>query len=151
MHMLQPQTDEQLCAIIECCDKQFTVYSCQQDWRAPCPQHSMNAFVLFAQTWSQFPTKFRVWFKGPRPNPITVVSFVLVKAKQRLDRPQGFHGVETPRFHDSRHMKLASLSAIRTGCLYPPGNNTGTHSSGAESTLGPCECGRKDYVNEKFQ
>jgi hypothetical protein len=56
-----------------------------------------------------------------------------------LDRPWGFHGDKASRFHDSRHMRLARLSAVRTGCLYPPpppGNNTGTHLPEAESPLG---------------
>ena len=35
-----------------------------------------------------------------------------------LDRPLGFQEVETPRFQDSRHMKVVR-SALRTGCLYP--------------------------------
>jgi hypothetical protein len=34
--------------------------------------------------------------------------------------------VEAPRFHDSRHIKVVRLSALRTGRLYPPGNITGT-------------------------
>jgi hypothetical protein len=32
-----------------------------------------------------------------------------------LDRPWGFQEVEAPRFQDNRHMKVASLSALRTG------------------------------------
>jgi hypothetical protein len=30
-------------------------------------------------------------------------------------------GVEASRFIDNRHMKVARLSALRTGCLYPQG------------------------------
>jgi hypothetical protein len=30
-----------------------------------------------------------------------------------------FQEVETPRFEDSRHMKVVRLSALRTGRLYP--------------------------------
>ena len=44
-----------------------------------------------------------------------------------LDRPWGFQQVEDPRFQDNRHMKVVSLSALRTGRLYPPGNIPGTH------------------------
>ena len=44
-----------------------------------------------------------------------------------LDRPSGFQEVEAPRFHDNRHMKVVSLSALRTGRLYPPGDIPGTH------------------------
>ena len=36
-----------------------------------------------------------------------------------LDRPWGFQEVETPRFQDSQHMKLLSLSALLTGRFYP--------------------------------
>jgi hypothetical protein len=39
----------------------------------------------------------------------------------------GFQEVEAPRFPDTRHMKVAKLSALRTGCLYPAGNIPGTH------------------------
>jgi len=35
-----------------------------------------------------------------------------------LDRPLGIQEVEAPRFHDSRHMKVVRLSALRTGRLY---------------------------------
>jgi hypothetical protein len=34
-------------------------------------------------------------------------------------RPWGFQEVEAPRFQDNRHMKVARLSALRTGRLYP--------------------------------
>jgi hypothetical protein len=44
-----------------------------------------------------------------------------------LDRPIGFQEVEAPRFLDNRHMKVLSLSALRTGRLYLPGNTPGTH------------------------
>jgi hypothetical protein len=36
-----------------------------------------------------------------------------------LDRPLGFLKVEAPEFLDNRHMKVVSLSALRTGRLYP--------------------------------
>ena len=38
-----------------------------------------------------------------------------------LDRPWGFQEVEAPRLQDDRHMKVARLSALRTGRLYRPG------------------------------
>ena len=44
-----------------------------------------------------------------------------------LDRPRGFQEVEAPRFKDNRHMNVLSLSALRTGRLYPPGSIPGTH------------------------
>ena len=41
---------------------------------------------------------------------------------------RGFQEAEAPRFQDSRHMKVARLSALRTGRPYPPpGNIPGTH------------------------
>jgi hypothetical protein len=45
-----------------------------------------------------------------------------------MDRPRGFQEVEAPRFENSRHMKVASLSALRTGHLYSPGSIPGTVS-----------------------
>ena len=36
-----------------------------------------------------------------------------------LDRPEGLQEFEAPRFQDNRHMKVVSLSALRTGLLYP--------------------------------
>jgi hypothetical protein len=36
-----------------------------------------------------------------------------------LDRPLGFQEVEAPEFLDNRHIKVARLSALRTGRLYP--------------------------------
>ena len=44
-----------------------------------------------------------------------------------LERPWGFQEVEAPGFQDNWHMKVARLSALHTGCLYPPGNIPGTH------------------------
>jgi len=44
-----------------------------------------------------------------------------------LDRPNGFQEDEAPRYQDNRHMKVVTLSALRTGRLYPPGNIPGTH------------------------
>jgi hypothetical protein len=38
-----------------------------------------------------------------------------------------FQEVEAPRFLDNRHIKVARLSALRTGRLHPPGNIPGTH------------------------
>jgi hypothetical protein len=68
-----------------------------------------------------------------------------------LDRPWGFQEVEAPRFQDNRHMKVARLSALRTGHLYPPRKYSWySFLLEAESTPGP-QCGQKDYVNEKFQ
>jgi hypothetical protein len=36
-----------------------------------------------------------------------------------LNRPLGFQQVEAPIFYDSLHMKMARLSALLTGRLYP--------------------------------
>jgi hypothetical protein len=36
-----------------------------------------------------------------------------------LDRPWGFQQVEAPIFQDNRHMKVVTLSGLRTGLLYP--------------------------------
>jgi len=44
-----------------------------------------------------------------------------------LDKPLRFQEVEAPRFQDSRHMKVAGLSALHAGRLYPIGYIPGTH------------------------
>ena len=41
------------------------------------------------------------------------------KIKESLDRPRGLQEAETPRYQDSRYMKVVRLSAIRTGHLCP--------------------------------
>ena len=55
-----------------------------------------------------------------------------------------FQEVEAPSLHDNRRMKVARLSGIYTGRLYPQ------FLLEAESTTGP-HSGRKDYVSEKFE
>jgi len=42
-------------------------------------------------------------------------------------RCRGFQEFEDPSFRDNRQIKLASLSAIRTGRLYPSRNIPGIH------------------------
>ena len=64
-----------------------------------------------------------------------------VGTKVTLDRL-----LRSPEFQDGRHMKVVSLSAILTERLYPQE----TFLLEVESTPGSL-CGRKDYVNEKFQ
>jgi hypothetical protein len=48
---------------------------------------------------------------------------VKVKVQQSHYTPLGFQEVEATRFVDSRHMKVVRLSALRTGRLYPPGQD----------------------------
>jgi len=48
-----------------------------------------------------------------------VSGWLKVKVKQALCRSWGFQEVEAPRFQDNRHMKVVSLSTLRTGRLYP--------------------------------
>jgi hypothetical protein len=45
---------------------------------------------------------------------------VKVKVKQSRYRLDRFQEVQAPRFQDSRHMKVVSLSALHTGRLNPP-------------------------------
>jgi len=63
-----------------------------------------------------------------------------VKVKQSHYRPGQALSVPrgVPRFQDNRHMKVVSLSALRTGRLYPPGNIPGnSFLLEAESPPGP--------------
>ena len=46
-------------------------------------------------------------------------TYFLSKPITGLDRPWVFQKVEAPTFHDNRHMKVVSLSALRTGRLCP--------------------------------
>ena len=48
-----------------------------------------------------------------------VYSVSKLKSNPVTDRPRGFQEVEAPRFQYSQHMKVVSLSAVRTGCFYP--------------------------------
>jgi hypothetical protein len=41
---------------------------------------------------------------------------------------QAWTGPEAPTFQDSRNTKVASLSALRAGRIYFPGNIPGTHA-----------------------
>jgi hypothetical protein len=45
--------------------------------------------------------------------------FVCFNPTTGLDRPWGFQEAEAPRFEGNRHMKVARLSAIHIGNLYP--------------------------------
>ena len=58
-----------------------------------------------------------------------LASFPIIKVKQSHYRPgQVLEGFRRLRILDfNRHMKVVSLSALRTGRLYPPGNIPGTH------------------------
>ena len=65
------------------------------------------------------------------------------KVQPSLSRSWGI-----PEFLDNHHMKVATLSALRIGRLYPQEIPCYLFLLEAESTPGP-KCGRKDYVNEK--
>ena len=56
------------------------------------------------------------FYKKVKHNPIT-----------GLERPRGFQEVGASRLQDSRHKKVVSLPALRTGRLYAQGNIPGTH------------------------
>jgi hypothetical protein len=67
------------------------------------------------------------------------------KGKAIAGRPRGFLEVVTPSFRDIQHIKLAKLSAVRTGRLYPPGYIHGTvrgrvDPSTIVQTEGLCQC-----------
>ena len=60
---------------------------------------------------------------------LACVSTTLTNPLTDLHRPRMFQEVEAPRFQDNRHMKVVRLSALSTGCFYPPGNIPGTSFS----------------------
>jgi len=79
----------------------------------------VNDLTLILLTWrkwwannaSKYQMGFNSGFKGlnlKKNNSVT-----------DLDRPWGFQEDEAPTFQDNRHMKVVSLSALRTSCLYP--------------------------------
>jgi hypothetical protein len=78
------------------------------------------------------------------------------KVKQSLHRtgqPLGIPGGYVSRFQDNQHMKVVRVSAMNNGRFYRSENILGTHFwflLQSESTRGP-ECGRKIYINKKFQ
>jgi hypothetical protein len=75
---------------------------------------------------------------GKKNNPIT-----------GLDRPWVFQEFEAPIFQDSQHMKVVrSVSPTHRPPLPPRKYSWYSFLLEAESTSG---CGRKEYVNEKFQ
>jgi len=79
--------------------------------------------------WSPFPVGFT---KVLASNCATVEEMKICNNKgkavpvQTYYWPKGFQDVEALRFRDNRHMKAVTLSALGTGCLYPPGNTRGT-------------------------
>jgi len=50
---------------------------------------------------------------------LSIVISPLVKVEQSLYRPEGFGGVEAPRFHNKQHMMVVSLSAPCISHLSP--------------------------------
>jgi hypothetical protein len=71
--------------------------------------------------------KNRLFYKLPVPR-TRKFFFSHIKSRQShffnpitgLNRPIVFQEFETPRFQDNWHIKEVSLSALRTGRLYPP-------------------------------
>ena len=55
--------------------------------------------------------------------------------------PEGSRRLRFAEFLHNPNMKVARFSVRCTGCLYPPGDTTGTHLLEAESIPGP-QCGR---------
>ena len=58
--------------------------------------------------------------------------------------------VKAPRFEDNRHMKVQACQPYPPAIFTPRKYSWYSFLLEAESTPGP-QCGRKDYVNEKFQ
>ena len=84
---------------------------------------------------------------GPayQQHPMRQTHLILIYCHTGLDaRPWGIQAVQAPATFCTRQMKIARLSALGTGRLYPSGKSL----LQAGSNLGQ-KCGRK--INEKFQ
>jgi len=75
--------------------------------------------VTWTDSFNDFtPHDLKQTWTNPRYQVSKVTKFCTVKIKQSLYSPEqalSVQEVETPRFHDSRHMKLVRLLALRTG------------------------------------
>ena len=87
------------------------------------------------------------WSKCGEGSHFLNLKITLATPVQVYYRPAGFQEFEAPRFLYNLSTNVVSLSAQRTGHFYLPGN---IFVLKAESTPGP-QCGRKDYINKKFQ
>jgi len=63
----------------------------------------------------------------PRPKFAPTWNAQHTKVKQSLYMSWELQELQAARFPDSRHMKVARLSTLDTGRLYPPGYIPGTH------------------------
>jgi hypothetical protein len=95
----------------------------------------------------------------PRQNSMFHPSCAVVKMMQRTHAtpleawtgPEGSRRLWLPDILNSRNVKVARLSAIRTGRLYHPRKYSWySFLLEAESTPGT-QCGQKDYVNKNFK
>ena len=59
---------------------------------------------------------------------VIIILLFIVKRniKQSLTGPEGSRSLRLPGFQDNRHIKIVRLSGLRTSCLNPPGNISGT-------------------------
>jgi len=69
---------------------------------------------------------------------------------QAYCRPRGFQEVKAPRFQDNHHMKVVRFQPYAPAAFTPRKYRWYSFLLEAEFTPGPW-CGRKDYVNKKFQ
>ena len=73
----------------------------------------------------------------------------------RLYKPLWYQQVQAPRFHDSRHMKIVRLLALRTGHFHPTQDTTDINFCWRLSRpLGYIAAGRtkwKKHINTPFQ
>ena len=89
-----------------------------------CEVHAGTAGRVLHRAWSIMKLRFwhfeNIFRKFPR---LCLGHFSLQSLLPRYGQSHyslwGFQEVEAPRFHDSRHIKVVRLSAVRTGHLYP--------------------------------
>jgi hypothetical protein len=111
-------------------------YQCNSNCNGPCGQLPIHIAFRINQ-WALWPTTGWYNFQNQSVNcnrscgqlPVDVK--VKVKVKLSYYRSwtglSGLRRLSLPEFLDNRHMKVARLSALSTGCLYLPEKIPGTH------------------------
>ena len=91
--------------------------------RSKCTQYGAFIYVKFSVLRNKQGKKIRY-----RKSEISNVHVMNGNRQSKLcTGPQGSRKLRLPEFQDDRHTKVARLSGLCTGRLYPPGKKPGTH------------------------